>query len=387
MIFFKLYLFALGLVAVNNFSCRNANKVLQTEKRNNFMSWENVAGLSKIQIWAESCSSSDGDEAFLFVNDNHQILITVGVSLALYETSKAGPTLEEVKSAISLIDNSDGDALKFLVEGDAGDYISVYDPSHVNAQKINNSNFQYQFKYYLSSNKTINPNVSSEEVSAKISYKNSDDSFIYDMSSQGDYSIKDYVKVTMFAEKEYGLKGSGKTTVTLEKDSVSPHHVFSDYKGYKLDDATLYLYHLTIADSYFHIVDLNYGPQQGVYGSIQNLAYGYDQSQAPMWMYTASVFCPAFIHGLGEKTISDVYKYDIGNVDTICVRYDYNQRPHEIALLAAQVDINRHDAITGHSPLTGGLTLHDQFGNKIIIDLHYKYVDDHKLIPVLNGVS
>ncbi|SUG22986.1 Uncharacterised protein [Salmonella enterica subsp. arizonae] len=72
------------------------------------MSWENVAGLSKIQIWAESCSSSDGDEAFLFVNDNHQILITVGVSLALYETSKAGPTLEEVKSAISLIDNSDG---------------------------------------------------------------------------------------------------------------------------------------------------------------------------------------------------------------------------------------------------------------------------------------
>ncbi|ECO2450627.1 hypothetical protein FY203_22140, partial [Salmonella enterica] len=183
------------------------------------MSWENVAGLSKIQIWAESCSSSDGDEAFLFVNDNHQILITVGVSLALYETSKAGPTLEEVKSAISLIDNSDGDALKFLVEGDAGDYISVYDPSHVNAQKINNSNFQYQFKYYLSSNKTINPNVSSEEVSAKISYKNSDGSFIYDMSSQGDYSIKDYVKVTMFAEKEYGLKGSGKTTVTLEKDS------------------------------------------------------------------------------------------------------------------------------------------------------------------------
>ncbi|SUG13265.1 Uncharacterised protein [Salmonella enterica subsp. arizonae] len=55
-----------------------------------------------------------GDEAFLFVNDNHQILITVGVSLALYETSKAGPTLEEVKSAISLIDNSDGDALKIF---------------------------------------------------------------------------------------------------------------------------------------------------------------------------------------------------------------------------------------------------------------------------------
>lgn len=351
------------------------------------MSWENVAGISKFQIWAESSSSSEGDEAFLFVNGNHQVQITVGLSLSLWDTATAGPTQEEVKSALTLVNNNDGGSLNHLVTGSKGNYVSVYDPSHVDATRVTETDFQYEINYYLSSNTTINPNIASEEVSVKITYTNSDGTFITDMSQQGEGSVKDYVKVTCHTEKKYGLSGSNKTEIILSEDTNSPEHTFKQSCDYKTDDATLWLYRLVINDSYFKIVDVNYGENQKTYQNIQTLAYGYDQSSAAMWMYTTSVFCPTFLYGVGEKNISDTYQYNVGNIDSIYVQYKCTQHNNEIILLAAEIDINRHDAITGHSDSKGGLNLHDQFGNKIKVAFNYDYIGDHKLVPHLDTIN
>ncbi|HCL5073664.1 TPA: hypothetical protein N2F43_002957 [Salmonella enterica] len=351
------------------------------------MSWENVAGISKFQIWAEPSSSSEGDETFLFVNGNHQVQITVGLSLALWDTAATGPTLEEVKSALTLVNNNDGGSLNHLVTGSKGNYVSIYDPSHVNATQVAETDFQYEVNYYLSSNTTINANIVSEEVSVKIAYTNSDGTFITDMSQQGEYSVKDYVKVTCYAEKKYGLSGSNKTEIILSEDDNSPEHSFHQSSDYKTDDSSLWLYRLVISDSYFKIVDINYGENQKIYGNIQTLAYGYDQSSAAMWMYTASVFCPTLLYGVGQKNISDTYQYSVGSVDTIYVQYECVQHNNEIILLAAEIDIKRSDSITGHSSSKGGLNFHDQFGNEIKVTFNYDYVDDHKLIPHLDAIN
>lgn len=340
------------------------------------MTWKNVSGISKFQLWTEACASStDGSEAWLFVNGRHQIKVTVGLSLSLYDGTTELPSWDEVKKALTLVNNKDGGSLKYLVSGGAGSYCHVYEPNHTSLQaSMKKNNFGYTFEYYYSSNTSKNPNIASEEISAKLTYTDRNGKRIdNDMSANGDYYQKGFIKVHCLSTRSNKHK-------LLQNNSQPSYNVFN-FLGYKYEDPFVNVYRMTIDDAYFKIYDFSLTPQswRKTKTGITCLALDMYQSDGPKWQNTTQCFCPTLDYGLGEKWYSvDAYVYKWPDVNDSSYYGNfriegYTQKANEIVFFCTTVDFNERNSNHRTQRPTAHFITHDQFGNETTVDVAIKW--------------
>lgn len=220
------------------------------------MSWDNVNGVSSAQIWTDNPNMT---QAYLFANGNHQVKLTIGISLSL---SGEGPTDEEVKTALSLIDFETGADISHLKTGDKGGYGYVYLPNMPMEVKTlqpndtsNSGAYQYEFDYYISSESTINTNYASEKVALLLSYVDHNGNKIDYQTASGSKS-QSYVAVTVYPPKKYGMSGSNMTPVVFNTLNDNPSYTTD--KSSFVDTFIVHsvqVYGLAIDDSYFRFVN------------------------------------------------------------------------------------------------------------------------------------
>jgi len=226
------------------------------------MSWDNVKGVSAAQIWTDN---PDTTQAYLFANGNHQVKLTVGLSLVLANTTQPGPTEDEVKAALSLIDFDTGAGMSYLKTGDKGSYSYVYLPTmamEVNPPPVSDANntgaYQYEVDYYISSDSTINADYSSETVALLLSYTDVNNKEIEYYTASGSKS-QSFVAVTVYPPKKYGMsdpsQGQGITSVVFNTLDDKPNYT-ADTSSF-VDTFIVHsvqVYGLAIDDSYFRFI-------------------------------------------------------------------------------------------------------------------------------------
>ena len=219
------------------------------------MSWDNVKGVSAAKIWTDN---PDMTQAYLFANGNHQVKLTVAISFVLSNTTESGPTEDEVKAAITLIDYQTSAGLSHLKTGDKGTYAAVYQPnSPVAIKAVEDSNtgaYQYEFDYYISSDSTINASYMSEEVALLISYTGSDGKPVSYSTASGSKS-QSSVKVTVEPPKKYGTSVSNLMPIIFDTIDDQFHVEPTWGKQYisQTSTPTASTYAVRIDDSYFRI--------------------------------------------------------------------------------------------------------------------------------------
>ncbi|WP_253380746.1 hypothetical protein [unidentified bacterial endosymbiont] len=272
------------------------------------MSWNNVSGVSKFNLWAESNSTSEGDDANLYVNDRHQVKITVGLSFALLDPSVSGPSDDEVRKGLSLINNNDGGELQHLIIRDKGDYTAIYEPGQVTKKTdVKGSDYQHEIVFYLASNKTVNPDIASEEVSVRLTYTDANgDTYTDDMSAQGQYYEKDYVKVTCYAQKKYTT-----SDFSLSKEEINA--TWHPNSGDHTTDYTTYLLRLKMSGDYYRIQAMS---MENASQSEVNINYDHcigwmaEKTSAVMWDSCSDCFAITSHTGIGKQTYAyDLYAY------------------------------------------------------------------------------
>jgi hypothetical protein len=348
-------------------------------------------GISKFQIWTEACASStDGSEAWLFVNGRHQVKVTVGLSLAKNDDKGDLPSFDEVKNALALITNQNGNDLKYLTEGNAGAYTEVYEPNHANFQSmLKSANFDYEVEYYLSCDVAKNPNLASEEVSVKLTYTSSFDTVIVnDLSANGSFPQKAFIKIHCIREKINELY------ITMDKADPQVEWSFStDHQKNYVD-----CYRLRYKDTYFHMIKYTSTSIWKKYyndAGINCVAYHMNQDgdESAKWQVSSFAYCPTLSTGLGEKTsghLAFIYKTgDVNNGENWgSVKYkNVQQKAHEFVFLCLTTDVNHRDADTGQHLPEMQMVSYDQFGNETPTNVAFKFGGDryHTVWPTING--
>jgi len=333
------------------------------------MSWDNVKGVSSAKIWTDNPNLS---QAYLFANGNHQVKVTVGLSLTLTNTSQGGPTADEVKAALSLIDYETGAALSHLKTGSKGSYSSVYLPNLPMANNAVTASsdiaYQYEFDYYLSSDSTINANYSSEKVALLLSYTNSSGTKVTYSTASGSKS-QSSVAVTVYPPKRYGVTGSGSTPVIIKQKDDQPGITNSSTTN--LSNETVSTYSLRIDDSYFRIVSYEYSgtPQSPIpftrhATNISPKGPGYD----PEWNIHEA-FIPVENRVYHESSTYNSLlsiTYNDSNWAFFSVTISIHQDPFEIIVVHFACDyLDRSQSTFSNKVGTASLTIFDQFGNKL----------------------
>ena len=356
------------------------------------MSWNNVEGISKFQIWAESSfSSTDGTETYLFVNGCHQVKVTVGLSLALDNVNEPGPTLDEVKQALQLINNQNGGNITRLLPGNKGAYTQVYDPNHSTYQSVlKASNFQYEVEFWFSSNVNINPGKASEEVSVKLTYTDTTGEVIVnDLSANGDYYQKGFVKVHCMPAKD------NSSIFEIAKD---PGRAAMDVGICGWEYSNLYgrIHRLRMKDSYFYINDYTISSNTWMKTKAGSycLAMKTDQSsRGPKWQYNTHVYFPTHYLGMGKTTFNYTthqYKNTDLNDDSYYsfVQFpQYTQDDHELVFVSTTMTIDHRDStFSSHCLDLASFSIHDQFGNQNTVYLDFHWPETEFLQPEINNV-
>ncbi|ECE0486498.1 hypothetical protein KX75_20215 [Salmonella enterica subsp. enterica] len=355
------------------------------------MSWDNVAGVSEFNIWTESNSSSEGDEAFLYVNSRHQVKITVGLSVALVDSTISGPTDNEVRAALTLVNNKDGGALKHLVQGEKGDYTTIYDPGKVTVTPgVKDSDYQYEIEFYLSSNSTVNSDNASEEVSVKLTYTDAS-GYVYvdDLSEQGEYYEKDFVKVTCYAPKKYTTSDF---TLTKETVSATWHQTASS----SWTNYDTYLYRFRMSCDYYLLENMSLNnPSSTVLGQSGDFCLGFktEKTSSLQWDSVSDCYGTTDVYGMGKKsysaTLYDDQNYSDGyspsSVNDGYHTVNINQGANEFIFTSTYVTEKQS---IGSYHYTGyrSYDAYDQFGNYIAVTMLIES-DDNRVIPSVNNIE
>jgi len=226
------------------------------------MSWDNVSDIKNIKIWTDYNDSTQGH---LFVNDNHQLKLNVGISFTLNSGTTEGPTEDEVKSALSLINNQDSGPLKYLSVVEEGIYTAVYDPYHVSTGPSDDTSntgdgvYDFIFTYYVTSPFSINAETHAESVALKLVYPYTDakgdtTEVVKETSAKGNYYTKTYVSVSCYPSMLYGPSNQNRIALKvtyLKVDSSDIVHLNSG--NYTHEDDAFRRYWLYIDHSYFNI--------------------------------------------------------------------------------------------------------------------------------------
>ena len=340
------------------------------------MSWDNVKGVSVAQIWTDN---PDMTQVYLFANGNHQVKLTVGLSFTLSNTTQPGPTADEVKAALSLVDYETGAGVRFVKTGAKGSYDYVYQPNMPETINIlsasdtsNPGAYQYELDYYVSSDSTINANYASEKVALYLSYINSSGTKVDYYTSSGSKS-QSYVTVTVYPPKTYGMADSAImlvifTTIDdqfqIDKTQVSGwvNHLYAP---------TVTLYGIRIDDGYFRFSKFkvdnslqapNAFIQHTVSNSSDNNDYNY-------------VFAHSFLPQ--ESHLYSDEKYDasmniMSEDNWTLVEYTghFNQQSGEILIARIKNEVIYTKGGPGaiaDSKNIATITAYDQFGNEVNI--------------------
>jgi len=342
------------------------------------MSWDNVEGVSSVQIWTDN---PDMTQAYLFANGNHQVKLTIGVSLSL---SGEGPTYEEVKTALSLIDFETGAGISHLKTGDKGEYAYVYQPNEVSSVKVLDTDasgtgaYQYEVDYYLSSDSTINENYASEKVALLLTYIDGNGNKIDYQTASGSKS-QSYVAVTVYPPKKYGLPNSNSTSVTLSLLDDKPDHKVIDIYQYvqEVSECHVKIFKLYIDDSYFRIIYLEgsdeifTGNPFNIKGSKTTTPYPYDEFRV-----AEHYICKDNRVNQGTSSYSTQFNfmYNITGINFFTGEVSIYQQPNDIIFLRVWADV--YAINENYSDHSGSLSFsaYDQFGNKM--DIEVKATDD-----------
>jgi len=338
------------------------------------MSWDNVEGVSSVQIWTDN---PDMTQAYLFANGNHQVKLTIGVSLSL---SGEGPTYEEVKTALSLIDFETGAGISHLKTGDKGEYAYVYQPNEVSSVKVLDTDasgtgaYQYEVDYYLSSDSTINENYASEKVALLLTYIDGNGNKIDYQTASGSKS-QSYVAVTVYPPKKYGTSDSASTPVIITlKDDKPKYQVTNKTQNIdEIEDSSAEIYSLRIDDNYFRII--NFVTSNDIPSNHPFYIDGSSAGQESVGHYR---------YAANEAYIPTDNKINQGYVSyNTVLNFDYNgdggslitvsvtvtQEPNELILIKLWGDILFSDETFSNKKSTASFSVVDQFGNLLNIEV------------------
>ena len=345
------------------------------------MSWDNVKGVSSAQIWTDN---PDITKAYLFANGNHQVKLTVGVSFVLSNTAEAGPTEDEVKAAITLIDYQTATGLSHLKTGDKGTYAAVYQPnSPVAIKAVEDSNtgaYQYEFDYYISSDSTINASYMSEEVALLISYTGSDGKPVNYSTASGSKSQSSVV-VTVEPPKKYGMSDPNLTPVIFNTLEDKPSYT-TDTSSF-VDTFIVHsveIYGLSIDDSYFRFIsyqapDTRLSPTQ----FRQIIESNYSAGDTPGYKLSQGFL----LKDNDVKSMGKSYSALVGVMDADTdtgepngaiaeLDVDVYQRSGQIIFINFDVDVswyNNYGDTLFKESASAKLTAFDQFGNPAYIEV------------------
>jgi len=314
-------------------------------------------------------------QAYLFANGNHQVKVTVGVGFNL---QGEGPTEEEVKAAISLLDYNTGAEISHLKSVGQGEYLSVYLPTMPEQPKAiadsNGKAYQYEFDFYLSSDSSINPNFSSENVAVLVSYTNADGNVEYSTASGS--SWQSYVAVTVYPPKKYGMFNSGMTPVSFEvknSDFQIDFEVVSGWLNHAYEPSAT-LYNLRIDDSYFRfskfmVTNTPLAPQAFLQHNIED-----DEENDSYWYTVSQSFLPQenSLYSSNVKYQAEMMLRSEDGWDLIKYTANFDQGGGEIlfAQIKQQLVYVKDDNGPGPISNAGGqatFTAYDQFGNPVNI--------------------
>jgi len=332
------------------------------------MSWDNVEGVSSVQIWTDN---PDMTQAYLFANGNHQVKLTIGVSLSL---SGEGPTYEEVKTALSLIDFETGAGISHLKTGDKGEYAYVYQPNEVSSVKVLDTDasgtgaYQYEVDYYLSSDSTINENYASEKVALLLTYIDGNGNKIDYQTASGSKS-QSYVAVTVSPPKKYGMDGTETTQLIIPLKDDKPHYTIptEDQSIDGIESSSGNIYSLRIDDGYYRIIAAQIPSPPNAHGPFYNKSQLTGENSLEYFITLNNFFLPNCTLNKGtQKYNIEVDAIKDSSTDTLlAVNFDGYQEPNELILIHFSSDIIvDNDKITNNEGSVS-LTIFDQFGNEI----------------------
>ena len=344
------------------------------------MSWNHVLDVKNIKIWTDY---SDSTQGHLFVNDNHQLKLNVGISFTLDTGETEGPTEDEVHSALSLINNQDSGPLKYLSIVEAGRYTSVYDPNHVSIDPQNDIDdgiYDFVFTYYVSSPSNLNAETHSESVALRVEYPqtNADGTttvVVKETSAKGNYYTKTYVTVLCYAPMLYGNSGENRKVISLGHKTVADSDCFDVEGHFNHSGDNFKVYWLYIDDPYFKIFYFD-GCNEPDENIVHDAFYILKEYSKPRWDHIFNSFFPAI--KCGELTYdvkiavrSDPnHAYDVIVTENITVHQEENQITFLTGFSSAEAlreatDVNKYVYVR----------LYDQFGNNsyIVVGTTYYY--------------
>ncbi len=343
------------------------------------MSWDNVSGIKNIKIWTDY---SDVTQGHLFVNDNHQLTLNVGLAFNLHDADSEGPTEDEVYNALSLIDNLDSGPLKYLTIVEANRYSAIYDPNHNQAvtdddtDTVDDGIYDYQFSYLVASPTSVNAACYSEGVALKLAYSVTDSSGntsqkVIETSASGTgSSVKTYVAVVCYPAKLYGNKGEHRTNINYSTQDVQEGDSKDSDNGHwnHSDDAFKIIW-FYIDDPYFKLFyfDGCIEPDDSV---LQNPFYIYldNGSNKPEWSRIYNTFFPNVKCGEMDFYTTIAVRPDLNPDHKIAVteRINVHQKENQITFIAAHTAVQGVDYSTDVDNHVY-IRAYDQFGNSTYI--------------------
>lgn len=348
------------------------------------MSWDNVSDIKNIKIWTDY---SDSTQGHLFVNDNHQLKLNVGISFTLKSGTTEGPTEDEVRNALSLINNQDSGPLKYLSVVEEGTYTAVYDPYHVSTDASNDTNdsgsgvYDYVFTYYVASPSNINADVHAETVALKLAYTitNADGTtteVVKETSAKGNYYTKTFVSISCYPSKLYGNSGQNRTSLKSVKTAVSGVHYHDEH--YNTSGNTSYSVAISIDDSYFKFFYLDGAQEPDALSGLKPLYIDYYKDKT-MWDHINNAFFPNIQCGEKNYTVTvevrsnlsyDSY-YQLFSADI-----PIDQQENQIIFAAVHTDAESTD-YNWSCNYYQYLRAYDQFGNSMYIVIAFNNDDNY----------
>ncbi|WP_312410498.1 hypothetical protein [Pseudescherichia sp.] len=346
------------------------------------MSWDNVTSVASAKIWTDN---PDTTQAYLFANGNHQVKLTVRLIFNVVDANQPGPTQDECKAALSLVDYQTGADLSFLKVGDKGEYTYVYQENRpAEVKPLPDADEEtvtlphsgsYEFDLYVSSDSTINANYASESVAMFISFIDASGTEItYNSTANGKPS---YVSVKVYPPKKYGMSGSNMVPIIL--NTIDDNATFSEisHNGvvtHRYDPSAM-IYGLKINDGYFRLK--NYQAPNVVvspYAFMQHIIV--DDDNEPGYYYTvAHCFMPNQnkLGGVALEYNCDVAFVTKNNYFLIEYAVKVHQQPSQLIFIRFYCRImytdSNNDGPMANSSNPVKLVVFDQFGNSADIEI------------------
>ena len=336
------------------------------------MSWDNVSDIENIKIWTDY---SDSTQGHLFVNDNHQLKLYVGISFKLEPNTTEGPTEDEVKSALSLINNQDSGPLKYLTTSTPeGKFTAIYDPAYPASKSggdmdnIDDGIYDFIFTYWAFSPTTMNAEAHSEAVALKLQYtvNNSDGTtteVVKTTSATGNYYVKTCVSIVCYPAKLYGMYEENRTAINYGSTTVAEadHSNISGHFSHSHDSFKVYWFY--IDDPYFKI--FTYDGCTEPDDTIElNPYYIYREYSKPQYDHIYNAFFPNVKCGEMDYGVKIVVRSDLDDSHNTLVteHITVHQKENQITFLTGYTVVQNLNNATDKDDRIY-LRVYDQFGN------------------------